>query len=291
MLIAVSEKAHSCKFPPIPQLRIRQNHDVAARAMKNIYLDLTEEFNAGRLRAIISSGQAVVLHRLAIMSKDGDWILREEPEAISHVLEVLAARGARYRFGAPLDVRWMAGGWSAHFEFRHQELRVRTDFVTRPPRVNPEDLARLWTAELKPPVVPPATLAEIKKTNREKDYAVIGELARLMDNPRDQLLHSRSARDLLALAQTQPGLLAELSSARPLLLEASRGQPGLEEALDAERRRLIRANEERLAAYRDAAQRWAAAWLEIEKETRGWPLAAAHETITARAVELLPFRA
>jgi hypothetical protein len=46
----------------------------------NPYLDLTREFNAGRLRAVIASGQAVVLHRLAIMSKDGDWILLEDPE-------------------------------------------------------------------------------------------------------------------------------------------------------------------------------------------------------------------
>lgn len=30
----------------------------------NIYLRLTREFNAGRTRAIITSGQAVVLHRL-----------------------------------------------------------------------------------------------------------------------------------------------------------------------------------------------------------------------------------
>ena len=30
-----------------------------------IYLDLTREFNRGRLRTIICSGQAVVLHRLA----------------------------------------------------------------------------------------------------------------------------------------------------------------------------------------------------------------------------------
>lgn len=43
----------------------------------NIYLDLTHRFNEGRLRAVLSSGQAVVLHRLAIMSKDGDWIRRE----------------------------------------------------------------------------------------------------------------------------------------------------------------------------------------------------------------------
>jgi hypothetical protein len=81
----------------------------------NIYLQLTKEFNEGQLRAIICSGQAVVLHRLAIMSKDGDWILREEEGALRHVLTVLERHGARYRFGAPLDVRWMAEGWSAHF--------------------------------------------------------------------------------------------------------------------------------------------------------------------------------
>jgi hypothetical protein len=50
--------------------------------MNNPYLELTEEFNRGRLRALLSSGQAVVVHRLAIMSKDGDWILREDSEAV-----------------------------------------------------------------------------------------------------------------------------------------------------------------------------------------------------------------
>ena len=54
----------------------------------NIYVKLTKEFNQGKLRAIICSGQAVVLHRLAIMSKDGDWIVREDEETIRHILEV-----------------------------------------------------------------------------------------------------------------------------------------------------------------------------------------------------------
>ena len=40
--------------------------------MDNPYVRLTREFNHGRLRAILASGQAVVLYRLAIMSKDGD---------------------------------------------------------------------------------------------------------------------------------------------------------------------------------------------------------------------------
>ena len=93
----------------------------------NVYLELTKQFNAGRLRAIISSGQAVVLHRPAILSN------------------------------------WMAGGWSAHFEFRTQQLRIRTDFVTRPPRLDGASLAGLWKLDPRRPVLGLTALAEIKK--------------------------------------------------------------------------------------------------------------------------------
>ena len=112
----------------------------------SIYTDLTESFNKGRLRAILSSGQAVVLHGLAVMSKDGDWIVREDDEALTAILAELDRRGAKYRFGAPLDLRWMRGGWSSHFEFNYGGLRVRTDFVTRPARIGPERLARYEAA-------------------------------------------------------------------------------------------------------------------------------------------------
>jgi hypothetical protein len=258
----------------------------------SIYLELTREFNAGRLRAIISSGQAVVLHRLAVMSKDGDWILCEDSEATGHVLRVLARRGARYRFGAPLDVRWLAGGWSSHFEFPHERLRVRCDFVTRPPRITPQELDQVWREQVgnEPPVVGLRHLAEIKKTNREKDYAVIGELARAMTEPREQLLHSRSARDLVALAEQQSQLVAELAAVRPILRQIAAGRERLEAALDAERRELIRANEARLAAYEEAAERWAALWPQVERETRGLALLDAHALIVTRAEAVLPFQ-
>ena len=75
--------------------------------MDNPYIRLTQEFNHGRLRAILASGQAVVLYRLAIMSKDGDWLVH---------------------------------GWSSHLEFQEGGLRLRCDFVTRPPRVSPASL-------------------------------------------------------------------------------------------------------------------------------------------------------
>ncbi len=142
----------------------------------NIYVELTRSFNEGGLHAILSSGQAVVMHRLAIMSKDGDWIVHETEPALAHVLRVLERHGAHYRFGAPLDERWMSRGWSSHFEFRHGALRVRTDFVTRPPRLSAPDLAALWEEQRDAdvPVVDVRRLVELKKTNREKDYVVTG---------------------------------------------------------------------------------------------------------------------
>lgn len=262
------------------------------RLTGNVYLDLTREFNEGALRAILGSEQAVVLHRLAVMSKDGDWILREDPDALQHVLRVLDRHGARYRFGAPLDVRWTAGGWSSHLEFRENGLRIRTDFVTRPPRLSGERLAALW-AEAEPggvSYVGARDLAEIKKTNREKDYPVIGELARLLIDPEEQLLLSRSARDLQALAQEHPQVCERLVDARPVLALADGEREDLEAALDAERRELMRLNERRLARYADAAQGWKAKWTEVAAAMEGLPLLEAHDRMVAAAEGVLPFR-
>lgn len=259
--------------------------------MDNPYQALTAEFNRGRLRAILSSGQAVVAHRLAIMSKDGDWILREDDETLGHVLSVLATHGARYRFGAPLDLRWLAGGWSSHFEFRRDGLRLRTDFVTRPPRLSADELRQLWREAERTgiDVLPLEPLAALKLTNREKDYAVIGELARRMMEVESQLLYSRSSRDLLALAREHPQALAKVGLRRPLLLQVEAGREALDEALDRERRAFMRANEERLADYERAAGGWKAAWPALSRDLDSLPLGAAHARVTARASELLPF--
>jgi hypothetical protein len=257
----------------------------------NIYLELTRAFNTGALRAILSSGQAVVLHKLAVMSKDGDWILRENDEDLRHILDVLTHRNAHYRFGAPLDIRWLSGGWSAHFEFQQDTLRIRTDFVTRPPRLPPFRLAAMWREHEgeEIPFVGIRDLVDLKKTNREKDYAVIGELARLARDPADQMLTSRSARDLIRLAAEHPAVLADLISRRPVLAAVSEGQDKLEAKLDEERRLLIRANEKRLHAYMEAAEPWADIWPTVEREVADMPLLEAHSTIVSRAEGILPF--
>jgi hypothetical protein len=259
--------------------------------MNNPYLELTEELNRGRLRALLSSGQAVVVHRLAIMSKDGDWILREDSETVGRVLEVLSRHSARYRFGAPLDLRWLTHGWSAHFEFRRGPLRLRTDFVTRPPRIPPEWLAQIWeeAESTGGEVVGLEPLAALKLTNRDKDYAVVGELARRMTTPRAQFLYSRSSRDLIELAEEHPAALAEATRQRPLLGRIAEGREVLEEALDRERRALMRANEERLARYQTAAEAWAALWPDVQRQIEGLSLWDAHRVVTSRAEGVLSF--
>ncbi len=260
----------------------------------NIYLDLTNEFNDGELRAILSEDLAVVVHGLAFSSKDGDWIVRETPEAPDHILRVLASHGARYRMGAPLDVRWMSGGWSAHFEFSHEGNRVRCDFVTRPPRLSPTDLASLWQEherqeafEEPVPTLDLRRLAELKKTDRERDYPFIGEIARRLP-PSQEVLLSRSARDLIAL---WPGFSAheqeQFTSQRPLLREIERGRRALEVALDGERRKLMELNQYRLAAYERAALSWSKTWSSIKSEMATMPLLQGHALLVKRAEHIL----
>ena len=63
--------------------------------------------------------------------------------------------------------------------------------MTRPPRITPADLEAQWKAPVlrEAPIVSLPFLADLKKTNREKDYAVIGELARRMRDPGEQFLY------------------------------------------------------------------------------------------------------
>ena len=265
--------------------------------MGNIYLDLTNEFNEGRLRAILSGNQAVVIHKILAPAIYGDWIVREDSESLEWILEILESHGAFYRFGAPLDGRWMNGGWSAHFEFSADGNRIRCDFVTRPPRITTEDLRALWDEQergengsLAVPTLDMRRLAEIKKTDRERDYPFIGELARRMP-PRDQLLQSRSALDLMELVKQHPDAARAVADVRPLLqllLNSNLERRAVRLALSEEQIEMMEKNEARIAAYSSAAKNWQMLWPKIQKEARGLPLRQAHRLLIESARAVLP---
>jgi hypothetical protein len=249
----------------------------------NVYFDLTRAFNAAGPAVALASGQAVVYYRVAIMSKDGDWVVRETTEACAQVLDVLAGHGARYRPGAPLDIRWLAAGWSSHFEFADPAgRRVRCDFFSRPPRIAADAIARLFAPSSDSfRVVDLVSLIRMKQTQRAKDYAVIGELAARLP-PEQEIFLTTDPDRLMTLAQTYGD-----NATRPSVRAAATGdRDAVVVALAREQDRQQRADRARLAAYADAAEPYLVAFSGLPAAERQLP--DAHQRVTALANRLLP---
>jgi hypothetical protein len=253
--------------------------------VENIYFALTETFNREAPTVALASGQAVVFYRIAIMSKDGDWVIRELPDACERVLHELERRGARYRIGAPLDVRWLAGGWSSHFEFFDtSRRRIRCDFVSRPPRVPPASIAGLFEGANAGQLlaVDPEALILMKQTQRAKDYAVIGELATLLPPEREIELTTNPDRvielaPVLGATSQRPAVRAALSGG---------GRRTVVTALAEEADDLQRRDAARLATYEEAAKPFVAACRSVT--LADFSLADAHIRLCELAERWLP---
>lgn len=227
-------------------------------------------------------------YRLAIMSKDGDWVLGETAQACERVLTILANRDARYRPAAPLDVQWLRGGWSSHFEyFDAGKRRIRCDFVSRPPRVPFEALETMFqqagSNDLL--VIDRQALIRIKQTGRAKDYAVIGELARQLP-PEQELRWTTDVDRILELAM----VVGDAASTRASVREARRGagRAAVVAALAQEIDELQQADRHRLAVYQRAAEPYVAEFRRMRLETL--PVRQAHEVACRLAEALLPER-
>src|SRR6185436_10324747 len=77
------------------------------------------------------------------------------------------------------------------------------DFFSRPPRLSESEIAALFADPHADPVVNAETLIRMKQTQRAKDYAVIGELARRLPPDRELALTTDPDR-ILALAPELP---------------------------------------------------------------------------------------
>jgi hypothetical protein len=253
----------------------------------NVYFDLTREFNQDGPVAALASGQAVVYYRLAIMSKDGDWLLRETREACEHVRAVLSKHGATYRPAAPLDIRWLRGGWSSHFEYVDDVgRRIRCDFVTRPPRVPIEAVEAMFRAAGEDAllVVDREMLIRLKQTGRAKDYAVIGELARQLP-PMSEIEWTTDVDRILELASTST---AGVRLNRPSVLAARSGaqRTAVVTALAQEIDDLQQSDRKRVAAYQKAAEKYLAEFRRLG--LHALPLATGHQEACRIAQTLLP---
>ncbi len=254
--------------------------------MPNVYFELTEEFNRDGTVAVLSSGQAVVWYRLAMMSKDGDWIVREDDAACARIRQVLSRRGARYRPGAPLAVPWLQGGWSSHFEFLDARgSRVRCDFVSRPPRLSAVACQAQFQRPPRPgepAVVDLPSLLLLKQTQRAKDYPILGALARLL-GPAQELEFTTDPDRVLELAGAHGD-----NSPREAVQVARQGgsRDAVVVALAREADRLQQQDRVRVQAYLQAG----AAYLRAFQDEGLGALALdqAHPRVVALAERLLP---
>jgi hypothetical protein len=259
---------------------------MAAMGTGNVYFDLTEELNAEGDIAVLASGQAVVFYKISMMSKDGDWILRETPEACRKALEILERHGAQYRPGAPLDVRWLSGGWSSHFELADTERRrIRCDFVSRPPRMSSEEIRGLFDPAR--PAVPLRVLGiepliRIKQTQRAKDYPVIGELSRRLP-PEREIEFTTDPDRILALASIY-GQASERAPVQAAFAGGLRDNVVVELARELDR--LQQKDRGRLEKYRTSSLSYLK---EFQASRIGdLPLPAAHDRLCELAEDLLP---
>ncbi|HMO18167.1 MAG TPA: hypothetical protein PKA63_08290 [Oligoflexia bacterium] len=263
--------------------------------MLNHYHKITQLFNKEKVRVIIASGQAVVLHNLAIMSKDCDWIIREDNESFEYVLHALSTLNAKYRFGAPLSLDWHKEGWSSHFEIYEGEFRLRLDFFSRPPRISHQELLLLWDNYLLKnnlPYIDKKLLIKQKLTDRLKDYAVIGEIVRTINDEMLILQFSQSASDILKTINNNEELIKKLIAIRPVMSSVNFNSQEIELeirlAIEKERYELMKENLRRIESYRKAAKNWSLMWPTICNTINTLNLLEAHKLIVSKANDILP---
>ena len=184
----------------------------------------------------ITSGMACVHYGVAETTKDCDLLCH--PGSFDTLLNLLAetkisGTTCHYRghISPPLDARWHRGGWTSHFQWGAMPEVTTLDVFGHALRESSpwqDDIAGLYASE--------NVVAEMKRTDRDKDWPFITSLG-------VALLHTRDPRGWLHLFDADA--ISEMLEAyaipdamiavRPALQLASRRDPALHHALLAER--------------------------------------------------------
>lgn len=156
------------------------------------YAELEEFFSCIVARAqsngiacAITSGMACVHFGVAATTKDCDVLC--DAAKSDEFRELLAGTGLRGLFpvyrgnvSPPLAVNWMRGGWTSHFIWETKPEAACLDIFGVAPRGRSP-----WGEDLRGIYAPPNVVAEMKRTNREKDWPFATALGGKMLNEGD----------------------------------------------------------------------------------------------------------
>ena len=165
---------------------------------------LASQFRQAGIRFAITSGMACVHYGLQQTTKDSDWIIAPEDFGkLRDLFESLEQGGSPWRvsyrniFGAPLDIEFMAHGWTSHLLVTEPNgAENKVDIFGKAPRVrhvalDPES----------PDFADRDVVAQMKRTDRPKDWPIVDSLGwQLMGRSRSQsLVHLQDAAKLLSV--------------------------------------------------------------------------------------------
>jgi hypothetical protein len=166
----------------------------------------------------ITSGLACVHYGLAETTKDCDLLCHTG--AFAELLTLLADTridgiACQYRgnISPPLDAKWHQGGWTSHFEWLTKPMPAKLDVFGHALRESSP-----WTEELFGLYASPHTVADMKKTDRGKDWDFVTGLGVRMIEADDERgwLHIFNGDTLCDLIEGRE-IPANLAEARPAL--------------------------------------------------------------------------
>jgi hypothetical protein len=223
--------------------------------IERFFHELVSTARSRGIPCAITSGMACVALGLSAATKDCDVLCA--PRAADVFLEMLCqtnCNGApchyRGRISPPLDKRWLLGGWTSHFEWPIRHAVVHLDVFGVPPRVSKQ-----WEPEVRGLYAGLQTLAEMKRTDREKDWPYVTAVGILMLESGDEggWLHIYDA-DALSVLASKVTCPAEIAARRPVLQLALNRDNKLAGALRVERAFWEELDRIRILIYRGAAR-------------------------------------
>jgi len=231
------------------------------------------------IRHVLTSGMACVEYGIQQNTKDTDWIIH--PDDLEKLITMLCEceRGlagcnweVSYRplFGAPFVKGFHEGGWTSHlFIFDEPgSPEHHLDFFGHPPRVRFSEVFADSSLHLAKPLM----VAQMKKTDRDKDWPMVESLAWYAANDWDALLHLRTAEKLRQMWTDCPGdLRPTLVKRRPLLRELEIGELKLAKCLAVERMIWEQVNKQRYRRYQTEWKEFLRRWK--SQNDAVWPVA------------------
>lgn len=203
--------------------------------LESFFCALVATAQARGITCAITSGMACVHFGVAATTKDCDVLCT--PGKAGDFRDLIAGTALhdllptyRGNLSPPLDTRWMRGGWTSHFTWKTKPEETCLDVFGIAPRGSSP-----WEQQLHGLYASRHIVAEMKRTNRDKDWPFITALG-------IKLLKEDDVRGCLHLYEVPPLLNAVKSraippwmiEARPSLQLALTADPRLEAALHAE---------------------------------------------------------